>query len=447
MLGMAGLIVSLGLLIFLTMRGINIIIAAIISSVLIALTGGLNLEKAMMEQYMTGFTGYFASWFLIFLAGAIFGKVMEDTGAADSIANWVKTKFGAKHAVLAVVAACAIMTYGGVSLFVVGFSVYPIAVSLFRQSNTPHRFIPAAMVFGSVSFTMTSPYSPEIQNIIPTQFFHTTPGAGGWIGILIGIVIAVSGSLYLTRAVQKAKANGETFSLPYRHGGISNAAANEIAAATEAGEGAENRPLPNVVFALIPLIIVIVSLNVLAKFISSTSAGVVSLVLGIILCWILNFKFIRKFWEAMASGAQDALVAAANTCAVVGFGSVAKNVPAFQTAVDALVHIPGPDLLGLALGVTLICGMTGSASGGLGIALPILAPIYMAKGLDPGAMHRVATLASGGLDSLPHNGYIVTTIRAVCHETHERTYKPIFVLSVLIPLIGMFLAVILYTIF
>jgi H+/gluconate symporter-like permease len=130
----------------------------------------LNLEKAMMESYMTGFTGYFVSRFLIFLAGAIFGKVMEDTGAADSIANWVKTKFGAKHAVLAVVAACAIMTYGGVSLFVVGFSVYPIAVSLFRQSNTPHHFIPAAMVFGSVSFTMTSPYSPEIQNIVPTQF-------------------------------------------------------------------------------------------------------------------------------------------------------------------------------------------------------------------------------------------------------------------------------------
>ncbi|AMX83421.1 citrate transporter [Geobacillus subterraneus] len=443
MLGMIGLLASLGLLIFLTMRGINIIIAALISSVLVALTGGLNLEKALMESYMTGFTGYFASWFLIFLAGAIFGKVMEDTGSADSIAHWVKEKFGAKHAVLAVVAACAIMTYGGVSLFVVGFSVYPIAVSLFRQSNTPHRFIPAAMVFGSVSFTMTSPYSPEIQNIIPTQFFHTTPGAGGWVGIFVGATIAVAGSLYLTRVVQKAKQNGETFSLPYRTGDVSGAV-SEIAASLERGAG---RPLPNIVCAILPLVAVIVSLNILAKFISSTSAGVLSLVLGIVLCWVLNAKFVRKFWEAMASGAQDALVAAANTCAVVGFGAVAKNVPAFQKAVDVLVNIPGPELLGLGLAVTIICGMTGSASGGLGIALPILAPIYLAKGLDPGAMHRVATLASGGLDSLPHNGYIVTTIRAVCHETHERTYKPIFVLSVIIPLAGMFLAILLYSIF
>ncbi|MDF9296817.1 MULTISPECIES: GntP family permease [Geobacillus] len=443
MMGMIGLLASLGLLIFLTMRGINIIIAALISSVLVALTGGLNLEKALMESYMTGFTGYFASWFLIFLAGAIFGKVMEDTGSADSIAHWVKEKFGAKHAVLAVVAACAIMTYGGVSLFVVGFSVYPIAVSLFRQSNTPHRFIPAAMVFGSVSFTMTSPYSPEIQNIIPTQFFHTTPGAGGWVGIFVGATIAVAGSLYLTRVVQKAKQNGETFSLPYRTGDVSGAV-SEIAASLERGAG---RPLPNIVCAILPLVAVIVSLNILAKFISSTSAGVLSLVLGIVLCWVLNAKFVRKFWEAMASGAQDALVAAANTCAVVGFGAVAKNVPAFQKAVDVLVNIPGPELLGLGLAVTIICGMTGSASGGLGIALPILAPIYLAKGLDPGAMHRVAALASGGLDSLPHNGYIVTTIRAVCHETHERTYKPIFVLSVIIPLAGMFLAILLYSIF
>ncbi|ABO67210.1 GntP family permease [Geobacillus thermodenitrificans] len=443
MLGMIGLLASLGLLIFLTMRGINIIIAALISSILVALTGGLNLEKALMESYMTGFTGYFASWFLIFLAGAIFGKVMEDTGSADSIAHWVKEKFGAKHAVLAVVAACAIMTYGGVSLFVVGFSVYPIAVSLFRQSNTPHRFIPAAMVFGSVSFTMTSPYSPEIQNIIPTQFFHTTPGAGGWVGLFVGATIAVTGSLYLTRVVQKAKQNGETFSLPYRTDDISGAV-SEVAASIEQGAG---RPLPNIVCAMLPLVVVIVSLNILAKFISSTSAGVASLILGIVLCWVLNAKFVRKFWESMASGTQDALVAAANTCAVVGFGEVAKNVPAFQKAVDVLVDIPGPELLGLGLAVTIICGMTGSASGGLGIALPILAPIYMAKGLDPGAMHRVAALASGGLDSLPHNGYIVTTIRAVCHETHERTYKPIFVLSVVIPLAGMFLAILLYSIF
>lgn len=113
------------------MRGINIIIAAIISAVLVAVTGGLNLETALADYYMTGFTGYFKSWFLIFLLGAVFGKIMQETRAADSIANWVKNTLGPSRAVFAVVAAAAIMTYGGVSLFVVGFAVYPIAVSLF----------------------------------------------------------------------------------------------------------------------------------------------------------------------------------------------------------------------------------------------------------------------------------------------------------------------------
>ncbi|MBA4495215.1 GntP family permease [Paenactinomyces guangxiensis] len=452
MLSMIGLFAGLILLIYMTMRGINIIIAALASAVVVAAAGGLNLEEALTKHYMTGFTGYFASWFLIFLFGAIFGKVMEDTGAADAIADWVKRRLGASRAVLAVVAACAIMTYGGVSLFVVGFSVYPIAVALFRDANLPHRFIPAAMVFGSVSFTMTSPGSPEIQNLIPTKFFGTDPTAGGFIGIMIGILIMVSGGFYLKRAVQKAVANGETFSLPNQqtsapqntHG----KSAEESASALESGEksGKTIRNLPHIVFALLPLVSVIAILNILAKFMSSTGAALISLVTGIGLGWILMWKHVQKFWGSLATGSQDALIAAANTCAVVGFGSVAAKVPAFNSVVDSLVNIPGSELLGLGIAVTLICGMTGSASGGLGIALPILAPIYMAKGIDPNAMHRVATLASGGLDSLPHNGYIVTTIRAICNESHKRAYGPIFILSVVIPLTAMFLAIILFSI-
>ncbi len=425
MLGMLGLLLGLLLLIVLTMRGVHIIVAAILCSTVVALFGGLNLETALTQHYMEGFTGYFASWFLIFLFGAIFGKVMEDTRAAESIADWVMRTFGSTRAVLAVVAACAIMTYGGVSLFVVGFSVYPIAVALFRHANVPHRFIPGAMAFGSVAFTMTSPGSPEIQNLIPTQFFGTTPLAGGWIGFLVGFVILISGALYLKVAVRRAMAAGEGFNPPEARQGLvrlsAGSAVQETAAAAE--EGAARR-LPPAVSAFIPIVVVIVTLNVLAKVMSSTAAALVSLAIGIGLAWVLMWRHVRRFWGSLAVGAQDALVAAANTCAVVGFGKVAAQVPAFKSVVDALTSIPGPDLLGLALGVTLICGLTGSASGGLGIALPILAPLYLAKGVDPGAAHRVATLAAGGLDSLPHNGYVVTTIRAICGETHQRAYKP-----------------------
>lgn len=445
---MFGLIASLGLLMYLTMKGINIIVAAIISAILVAITGGLNLETAMTEHYMTGFTGYFKSWFLIFLLGAIFGKIMQETKAADSIANWVKDTLGPSRAVFAVVAAAAVMTYGGVSLFVVGFAVYPIAVSLFRVANLPHRFIPAALVFGSISFTMTAPGSPEIQNLIPTEFFGTKPTAGGIIGVLMALTIMVVGGILLGKMVKKAVQNGETFSLPNQPATNETAAAlAEELEAQKPGAKGEETELPHIIFAILPLVSVIVLLNTISNFTSSTGAALISLASGIFLACVLMFKFLQDFWSALAKGSQDALVAAANTCAVVGFGSVAAQVAAFSTVVDGLVNLPGPPLMGLAIAVTLICGITGSASGGLGIALPILSPMYLAQGLDPGAMHRISALASGGLDSLPHNGYVVTTIRAICGESHKRAYGPIFILSVVMPTIVLALAVLLYSIF
>ncbi|MEH6947821.1 GntP family permease [Bacillus sp. JJ634] len=437
-----GLIASLILLIIFTMRGTNIIIAAIICSVVLSVTSGLSLEKALTESYMGGFVGYFSSWFLVYLLGAIFGKVMEETKAADAIAEWIKVKVGAKRAIFAVVAACALMTYGGVSIAIVGFTVYPIAVSLFRVANLPHRFIPGAIVFGSISFTMTSPGSPEVQNLIPMEFFNTQPTAGGLIGVLIGIFIMVTGGLALKHMVQKAIKNGEYFSLPGSEKG--DAASAEIAATTDI---TKDEKLPNALIAILPLVSVIIVLNIVSKFLPATSAALVALFFGIVIALVLMNKYTRAYGSIFGKGSENAVIATVNICAVVGFGAVAKEAPAFASIVDFLTGMPGMEYAGLAAAVTIIAGITGSASGGLGIALPILAPIYNAQGLDPGAMHRISSLASGGLDSLPHNGYIVTTIRAVCNETHERAYKSVFVLSVVIPMIALILSVILYTIF
>lgn len=432
MLSILGLIVGLALLMFLTMRGFNIIIAAVLCSVILALTGGLNLIEALTEHYMTGFTDFFKSWFLIFLLGAIFGKVMEDTNGAKAIAYWVQDKVGSKGALFAVVGACAIMTYGGVSVFIVAFCVYPIAVSLFRSANLPHRFIPAALVFGSISFTMTSPGSPEIQNLIPAQHFGTTPIAGGWIGFLGAFLILIVGGYFLNRMVQKAVKNGESFSLPY---------------VAEDEEEEDLNSLPNAFISIIPLISVVGVLNIVAQFIPTDEAVIVALFSGVVVAWILMFNQLKEHMPMLTKGTENALVAIANTCGVVGFGAVASHVPAFDMIVKGLTNMPGLEYAGLAVAVTVIAGITGSASGGLGIALPILAPIYAKMGLDPGAMHRISSFASGGLDSLPHNGYIVTTINGVSKETHKRSYKAVFLLSVIIPTVVLAFVVLLYTLF
>ncbi|HZW68834.1 MAG TPA: GntP family permease [Pseudogracilibacillus sp.] len=432
MISVIGLILALAMLIVLTMRGINIIVAAVFCSVILALTGGLSILDALTEHYMTGFTNFFKSWFIIFLLGAIFGKVMEDTNGARAIAYWVQDKIGPKGALFAVVGACAVMTYGGVSVYIVAFCVYPIAVSLFRHANLPHRFIPAALVFGSISFTMTSPGSPEIQNLIPTEYFGTTPTAGGWIGFFGAFLILVFGSYALNKMVQKAVKNGESFALPYEE---------------EAGANKEIKSLPNAFIAIIPLIVVVGVLNVVAQFIPTDEAVIVALFSGVVVAWLLMFKQLKEHMPMLTKGTENALVAIANTCGVVGFGAVAAQVPAFNMIVDALTGMPGLEYAGLAIAVTVIAGITGSAAGGLGIALPILGPIYMAQGLDPGAMHRISSFASGGLDSLPHNGYIVTTINGVARETHKRSYKAVFMISVIIPSFVLAIVVLLYTLF
>src|SRR5690554_5478590 len=214
MLSMLGLVGGLGLLIVLTLRGWNLFISAPLCALVVALCSGIPVflgDVNFVENYMSGFSGFVASWFFMFLLGSIFGKFMEDTGAADSVAEWIITRLGKKQAVLAVVLACAILTYGGVSVFVVAFSVYPMALSLFKDANLPRRFIPAALAFGSVTFTMTSAGSPEIQNWIPIQYLGTSPYAAWEVSLVVAIFMAIIGYWWLMKIINKAVDRGEHF--------------------------------------------------------------------------------------------------------------------------------------------------------------------------------------------------------------------------------------------
>ncbi|MBD1380203.1 GntP family permease [Metabacillus arenae] len=435
MLSMIGLIGGLALLIYLTMRGMNLLVAGPLCALFVAVLSGLPLfpqlvgegEANFVGNYMTGFTSFVASWYLMFLLGAIFGKVMEDSGAADSVSQWVVEKLGMKRAVMAIVVACAVLTYGGVSLFVVGFSVYPMAVSLFRQADLPRRFIPGALAFGSVTFTMTSAGSPEIQNWIPIEFLGTSPYAGWEVSLIVAVFMIVFGYWWLKRMISKAVAKGERFVARENDPQIDN-----------------GRKLPNPFLGLIPLLVVLIISYVFHDSLKQ-SALIVALLSGIIATYLLNRSYFKSFKNAISEGTMGALIAIGNTAAVVGFGGVAKAVPAFETAVNAITNIPGSPLIGGAIAVSVIAGMTGSASGGQAIALPILAPHYLDAGVNPEALHRVAAISSGALDSLPHNGYVVTTVNAICGESHKDAYGAVGALTVIVPAIGVVLAIILFS--
>ncbi|MGY3715329.1 GntP family permease [Sutcliffiella cohnii] len=435
MLSMIGLIGGLALLIILTMRGMNLLVVGPLSALVVALTSGMPLfpqlagdgEANFVGSYMGGFSGFVTSWYLMFLLGAIFGKVMEDSGAADSVSKFVVEKLGMKYAVLAIVAACAILTYGGVSLFVVAFSVYPMAISLFKQANLPRRFIPAALAFGSVTFTMTSAGSPEIQNWIPIEHLGTSPYAGWEVSLIVAVFMMIFGYWWLKRMITKAVSRGEKFE------------SRESDPVMD-----KERELPNPFLSMIPLGIVLIISYIFHDSLMQ-SALIIALTGGVVSTYILARKYFKSFWDAVSAGTMGALIAIGNTAAVVGFGGVAQKVPAFEVAVNAMTSIPGSPLIGGAIAVSVIAGMTGSASGGQAIALPILAPHYLDMGVNAEALHRTVAISSGALDSLPHNGYVVTTVRAICGETHQAAYGPVAAVTVIVPLIGLAMAIVLFS--
>ncbi|WP_218312295.1 GntP family permease [Alteromonas antoniana] len=431
MLSLIGLVGGLFLLIVLTIRGMNLFIAAPLCALIVALTNHIPMfvgDTNFVETYMSGFTGFIASWFFMFLLGALFGKFMEDTGAADSVARWIIDKLGFKQAVLAVVLACAILTYGGVSLFVVAFSVYPMALSLFKDANLPRRFIPATMAFGSVTFTMTSAGSPEIQNWIPIKYLGTSPFAAWEVSLVVAVFMACFGYWWLKRMIGKAVANGEHFE------------------ARETDPEIPERDYPHPITGLIPLLVVLV-LSFLLHDALGHMALIVALTGGVLSLMAINFSHFHDLPKAVNLGTTGALVAIGNTAAVVGFGAIAKNTEAFQQTVEIMTHIPGNELIGAAIAVSVIAGLTGSASGGQAIVLPLVGPHYLDRGVEPEELHRIVAISSGALDSLPHNGYVVTTIRAICHETHKAAYGSVAALTVVVPLIGLAMAIALFSIF
>lgn len=431
MLSMIGLVGGLGLLIVLTLRGWNLFISAPLCALVVALCSGIPVflgDVNFVENYMSGFSGFVASWFFMFLLGSIFGKFMEDTGAADSVAEWIITRLGKKQAVLAVVLACAILTYGGVSVFVVAFSVYPMALSLFKDANLPRRFIPAALAFGSVTFTMTSAGSPEIQNWIPIQYLGTSPYAAWEVSLVVAIFMAIIGYWWLMKIINKAVDRGEHF-------------------VERAGDPVLlDRRRPHPITGLIPLTVVL-ALSFIFHKEYAQMALIIALAGGVLALMIINWKFFHNMQNALQAATTGALVAIGNTAAVVGFGAVARVTPAFETAVVAMTSLPGNELVGAAVAVSVIAGLTGSASGGQVIALPEVGPHYLAAGVSPDQLHRVVSISSGALDSLPHNGYVVTTIRGICNETHKDAYWAVGAVTVVVPVIGLALAIALFNFF
>ena len=413
---LAVLLGGLSLLTFLVMRGHSIFVAAPLCALVTLTLSGADPVAGMTTDFMRGFSKFVGDFYLIFVLGAAFGKLMDDSGAAVTIARWVVRRIGAHRACLAVVLACAVLTYGGVSLFVVGFSVYPLAVRLFREANLPRRFIPGAIAFGSVTFTMTSAGSPEIQNLIPIKHLvdaktglPLTDAQAGWpVSLIVASLMFLIGQWYLERAIRADQAEGEGFQPHPGDEPIEDAS--------------ESRRFPSVIVASAAGRRRWLHLNVAPKLVPRFPEDpTLAIFSGVVVAILCLWPCLKSVWSPLGQGFTNGLLALGSTCSVVGFGTAVQTLPAFKQVVDWVTHLPTDPLIGAALAVAVIAGIAGSASGGQGIALPLIKGIYIDElGVAPRALHRVVSIASGSLDSLPANGYIVLLIRNICGETHRR---------------------------
>jgi H+/gluconate symporter-like permease len=420
-----GIIAAFLLLGFMCMKGWSIYISAPLAALIIAATSGMNLLGAITNDFLPGTGDYLAQWFGLFMLGALFGKIMEASGAASSIARGVTSLIGANNACIAVIIATSLMTYGGISLFVVVFVMYPFAVGLFKEADLPKRLIPGCLATGAFSFTaMALPGSPQNQNIIPTKYFGTTATAAPVLGIIVSVYILAASILYMNWRAKKARKNGEHF-VPSE---------KDLILIQES----EGKELPNIVISLLPLLAV-VCLIIFAKW-----DTMVCLACGVILAIILYFSRIKNnFKDVICSGALNSTSAIMNTSLTVGLGAVVKASAAFAVITGAIDKISsGNGLLYEFISINILAGVTGSASGGLSIALETLGDRLLATGINPQILHRVASIYANGLDSMPWCGAVMTML-AVCGLTHKDSYKDVAVVNILITMTGAVLAIIL----
>ena len=467
-MSVVGILIALGLLVWLAYRGWSILLLAPLCALIAAFLAGQPLLANWTQTFMSNAAGFVAQFFPIFLLGALFGKLMEASGSVEAIAKHLTERLGAKRAMLAIVLAGAFVTYGGVSLFVAFFVLAPMGHALFRTANIPQRLMPAAIALGTSTFTMSAmPGTPAIQNAIPMPFFGTNPFAAPGLGLTASAIMLGFGLWWLTRAEVRARRAGETYDFVHPTDPAAAAADGIVRErATTAREfdpeeiarGARAVRPPPFWIAALPLLIV-VSVNLIMSFLvlpnidgsflgkvewgatSLAAVGgiwsvIVALAVAIVVLITTNFSRLPTLRETMDAGANAAVLPIISVASLVGFGAVVASLPAFDAVKAWVLGIEGGPLVSLAVATNILAALTGSASGGLTIALDALGPTFMQSGLNPGLMHRVAVIGAGTLDSLPHNGAVVTLL-AVCGSKHHESYLNIVMAAIVGPIIAL----------
>lgn len=438
-LSFIGLIIGVVLLIILAFKGVPIMLTAPLCAVVIALFSGIGIYEMLSTSYMTGFSNFFLNYFLLLSASAIFGKIMSESGATDDIAFYIaklSDRFPKKYQkTICVVSICliyAVLTYGGVSLFVVTFAVTGIAVTLFREKDIPWH-LAFCTGFGTATFSMTMlPGSPQLVNLVPVSYLGTTPTAAPGIGILSALLCIVLGLFYIRFVVRRTEKRGEGFM----------ETGSQVLEVYPNPETKDDVRFIALVKALIPCAVLLAAMNLFSI------PPVMALFLACFVCILLYFDVFRKaeFKPMLVTAMDNSISAVVTTASMFGFGACVSAASGFQYLIGLLDKVPGPPIVQMIIAIECAAGICGSSSGGLGIALGALSDRFLGMGIEPAAIHRIGAIAAGGLDSLPHAGATYVGLSNMRLELKQCYYHQAW-LCIVIPIICAIFASTLYLIF
>lgn len=416
-LGLLVTFVGMAVLIF---KRVSPIIIGPLAAVFVCITSGLPVFDGVTDTYMIGTTGFFLSYFFIFLLGNIFGNLYQNSGAAAKIGSIISKKLGAKHCMAACMFSAAILSYGGINSFVIIFAVYPIALKLFEDADLPTYLLPGIVCGGMWTFAMTGPFTPQIPNVVSMQYLGTPSYAGLIPGLVCAVATAIGIIVYMNYQGKKARLNGEHFQWPE---GVKRVE--------------EEEDSPNGIISIIPLALVLVIFNVTKLDI------IICLLIGILVALILFYKHLPRseMLNMFNNAATSSISVIINTAVIVGFGSVAKATPFYAYATDLLLGSNANPYVVAVVGANVFAGILGSASGGVSLMYETLGDTFLEyanQGYNLGFIHRLCSDGCGGIDSLPWNGSIVSVF-AICHTTHKLSYKYSFMTNLAIPVAAIFL--------
>ena len=421
MLGIAGLVLAVIAIVALIWSGWHMVVVSLAASLIVILANRMDVLATINSSYMGDMSAFVGSWFLLFALGSVFGRVMGDSGASAGIASSMLHLVGERHALLVIMVTGLVLSYGGISAFIIAFSVYPIAAELFERADIPKKLVAAIMVCPATLGMVMMPGIPSTQNLIPANFLGTDAYAGALLGVICSVVMFALSYVYLQWEIGRCRRRGEHFS----------PSPGETLARPD---GADAPPVW-ACFAPIVLLVVLVFVLQRAMGMQATDAVTISMLAAVIAACLLYRRRLADVRRAIGESCASGLGSLVSVASIMGFGGVVVASPAYQGIIEALMSTSLSPLWQGFITIFAIAGITGSAIGALNIYLGSMAQTLLATGLDPAMMHRVLCMASvGPATLLPHTSAMLAANQAARTEVRD-TYRYVLVSCALLPIL------------